>query len=192
MKIIVCLGNPGSKYENTRHNIGFMVADRMADDSGLKWQAGVNSHFIRLGEMLIVKPMTYMNNSGEIFAHLPEFPEPESVLVVVDEVNLSLGRMRFRGSGSDGGHNGLKSIEWSLESRKYHRLRIGVGADEPVTGEELIDFVLGDFYEDERELLTKVIGVAAESISVWEREGVITAQDRYNGLDLHEAKSSGS
>lgn len=142
-----------------------------------------------------VKPMTYMNLSGEIFDHLPEEVEPEDVLVVVDELYLELGRLRFRAKGSAGGHNGLTSIETALASREYNRLRVGVGREacanegdssleDEAQDDSVIDFVLGEFEKDEDELLEKVVQTAAEGVLLWCDHDLLQAQQRYNGINL--------
>ena len=224
MKYIVGLGNPGEKYSFTRHNIGFLVVDHIAEivakdknfelsvDTGKKsvlkrffnvilpgdkkyngWQRNNNLLLYQASEDLcLVKPMTYMNLSGEIFKHL-DIVEPEEVLVVVDEIYLPLGRMRFRNRGSAGGHNGLKSIECALGTDKYSRLRVGVGSSKNTKDSEaevsfgsdgLIGFVLGRFEDAEAEFLEQVVQKAAKGVLDWYSEGILYVQQKYNGIDL--------
>lgn len=187
MKYVIGLGNPGDKYSNTRHNIGFRVVDEAARimQENCQWVEHKNMVLFKGEDVTLIKPLTYMNNSGEVFDYLDEEIIAEDLLVVVDEVNIPLGRQRFRESGSCGGHNGLASIEMALATDEYPRLRIGVGfEDSPVTGEELVDFVLEDFSETENELLEKVIKSSAEAVVCWLRDGMQIAQRRFNGIDL--------
>ena len=224
MKYIVGLGNPGEKYSFTRHNIGFLVLDKVAEivaknqssessvnigkRSVLKsffnivfrgseeckgWQRNKNLLLYQVfDDLYLVKPMTYMNLSGEIFKYL-DVEDTEKVLVVVDEIYLPLGRVRFRNKGSAGGHNGLKSIESALGTDKYSRLRVGVGSvkkaensdsEATVGSKGLIDFVLGRFEDDEAELLDKVVLEAAKGVLDWYSADILSVQQKYNGIDL--------
>lgn len=167
------LGNPGPEYEDTRHNVGFMVAKLLCERTGARpaernrtyasWQAD---------ELTILTPLTYMNRSGDALEGL----KAEDVLVVVDDVYLPLGVVRIRARGSDGGHNGLWSIEQSLGTDEYARLRIGVGRGE----DELKDHVLSGFAPEETEELKTALDAACEACLVWAREGVIAAMNRFN------------
>ena len=141
-------------------------------------------------ELTLIKPQTYMNLSGEVFEYL-EKVEPENILVVVDDIYLPLGRMRFRSKGSSGGHNGLKSIENLLGNKLYQRVKIGVGRVSDITAEadgaeseDLIDFVLGEFEQEESELLQKVVLKGAEAVLDWYTGGMEYVQQQYNGIDL--------
>lgn len=192
MKAVLCLGNPGEKYRLNRHNAGFMVADCLAGKLGKKWQAGANMLYFTYDDAVIIKPQTYMNGSGEVFPCLAEPVACGDVLVVVDEVNLPLGRLRFRARGSAGGHNGLRSIEQTLGSPDYCRLRIGIGSGGAVAGGDLIDFVLGDFSGDELELLGRVVELSAGGVLEWLESGIGAAQGKYNGIDLGDAGVSDS
>lgn len=153
MKLVVGLGNPGREYENTRHNVGWWVVDHLADvwrfppwrvlSDARAADASVDGRRVRL-----LEPLTFMNRSGHAlapYAHRPFWAAANDLLVVVDDVALPLGSWRFRAKGSSGGHNGLGSIEETLGTREYARLRIGVGRDEPVPQEMLREFVLGEF-----------------------------------------------
>ena len=167
------LGNPGPEYEDTRHNVGFMVAKLLCERTGARpaernrtyasWQAD---------DLTILTPLTYMNRSGDAVADL----NAEDLLVVVDDVYLPLGTLRIRASGGDGGHNGLTSIEMSLGTDQYARLRVGVGRGE----EELRDHVLSGFAPEEREVLNAALDAACEASLVWAKEGVIQAMNRFN------------
>ena len=152
-----------------------------------RWHKYQNMLVCRVNpELTLLKPQTYMNLSGEVFSYL-EDTVPENILVVVDDIYLPLGRMRFRSKGSAGGHNGLKSVEESLGSSLYHRVKIGVGresagvASEP---ENLIDFVLGEFAPEESELLRKVTDKSAQAVQDWYVGGIDYVQQQYNGIDL--------
>jgi PTH1 family peptidyl-tRNA hydrolase len=181
---IVGLGNPGLQYRMTRHNAGFMVLDAWALDLGLTFYADKDtlSEYTRLpgGERLI-KPQTYMNDSGQsVSAWVRRFKwELEEVLIVVDDVQLELGQLRFRRRGSHGGQNGLRSIEQHLGTQAYPRLRLGVGKQP--AGWSLSSWVLSRFPAAEEEPLLKMIKRAREAIECCQTEGIQVAMNRYNG-----------
>lgn len=181
------LGNPGPEYEETRHNAGFRLADRLvarwdlprfrrgdrARETGGLW------HGIPLR---ILKPQTYMNRSGAAVAPLrtlPGFDPSQHLLVLVDDVALPLGRFRLRGAGSAGGHNGLKSIEGVLQRQDYSRLRIGVGPPPPGS-DDLSDFVLGQFSPEEREIMEGLLDPMSEAVECWVENGIEQAMTRFN------------
>ena len=158
MKAIIGLGNPGARYENTRHNIGFMILDAFADkhklrftpDKGEYYSVGSNlvaSHFY------LYKPTTFMNLSGVAVSHIIESLDIplEEILVITDDINLQTGNIRFREVGGDGGHNGLSYIIYSLETDKFNRLRFGVGNE--FDNGEMSKYVLDNFYENEKEII---------------------------------------
>lgn len=185
MKIIAGLGNPGARYRNTRHNIGFMVADLLAE----RWRTAFDreKHDSLIAEtridgerVLLVKPMTYMNNSGLALAQvLRNAPvTPDDVLVVVDEVDLPLGRVRLRAGGSAGGHNGLKSIIRSLGTQDFPRLRIGVGRDS--AGGDVVDHVLGTFTPAEFDERDRMVERAADAAAAWIARGITAAMNDFN------------
>jgi PTH1 family peptidyl-tRNA hydrolase len=190
MRLILGLGNPGEEYRDTRHNVGFRVVEELAR----RWQVAVdrlecNALVGRLatetaGEVLLVKPQTYMNRSGwaaRCFAERHEL-DPAAVLVVYDEVNLPLGKLRLRRAGSPAGHRGLESVIENLRTAEVPRLRLGVAPEgEKPGGEELADFVLGPFSPEEREPVEEMIRRAAEACEAWVREGVEAAMGRFNG-----------
>ncbi len=190
MFLIVGLGNPGLQYARTRHNAGWFVIDELArrhEVSLVKKNADYKLGLGFMGEHKIglVKPQTYMNDSGRAVASLQHFYRLEiaQILVLTDDLNLPVGKLRLRGNGSDGGHNGLKSIAQSLNSRDYARLRIGVG--EPPREEReragTANFVLRPFSSDEWPLVDENTARAADAVAAWIEGGVEYAMSRFNG-----------
>lgn len=170
--IIAGLGNPGQKYEHTRHNAGFLAADALADKTGVKisrlrFQALCGEAMIGSTRALLMKPTTFMNNSGEAIAQAARFYKipPEHILVFSDDISLEPGRLRVRAKGSAGGHNGLKSIISLLGSESFPRIKIGVG-QKPDTDYDLADWVLGRLGEKESLLLKEACTRAAEAASM--------------------------
>ncbi len=187
MRIVAGLGNPGDEYTGTRHNVGFDVIDRLASRRRVDLRmrggvAAVASSDSKAGPFVLVKPLTFMNRSGgPLRMVLKDFmAEPKDVLVIVDDFHLELGRLRVRASGSEGGHNGLRSITDSLGTRDYPRLRIGVGpAPERMSWEA---FVLQRFKPADREGASEAIDRAAEAAEEWiDGTTVETLMTRYNG-----------
>ena len=189
-KLIVGLGNPGTQYLFTRHNAGFLVLDAWMDEEEKRFQdeRARFSQFAALetGERL-VKPMTYMNESGKAVAAWLEWLKltVEDLLVVVDDVALSLGQIRLRPEGSAGGHNGLKSIETHLGTDRYARLRCGVDAVPP--GWALERWVLSRFRPEEEDALGRMIRTARLAIECCQREGIAVAMNRFNGSNPTES-----
>lgn len=188
MKLVVGLGNPGGQYEETRHNIGWMVLDRLADRAGRSGRGRSRdaSSVIELRtkglELILAKPQTYMNDSGIAVRKLlasNRVPLAE-MLVIADDFALPFGKLRFREAGSHGGHNGLRSIIAELGTEKYARLRIGIG--EP--GRGAVDHVLSRFTPDERACMPILLDAAAEAVEAWARDGVGKASNRWNAFDL--------
>ena len=180
------LGNPGPEYEDTRHNAGFRLADRLVAhwklppfhraDRARQTQGSWQSH-----PVTILKPQTYMNRSGAALAQLrslPDFDPSQHLLILVDEVALPIGRFRLRGAGSAGGHNGLKSIEGALQRQDYARLRIGVGPQP--AGDDLSEFVLGPFSEDEHKTIEELLDPMSEAVEAWLQDGIEVAMNRFN------------
>jgi len=182
MKAIVGLGNPGAEYVGTRHNVGLEVIEELARrwKARLKaWKSVARVAVDSRRGALIAQPQTFMNASGDAVGRLAAFHkiEPCDVLVVVDEAQLPLGRLRLRGSGSAGGHNGLKSVIQHLGTG-FPRLRIGVGRGDPRW--DLADHVLSAFRHDEREIVARAIGRAADAVELFVDEGIGPAMNRYN------------
>ena len=190
-KLIVGLGNPGPEYLFTRHNVGFLVLDAWADeeDEPFRDERARYSQFTSLdsGERL-VKPMTYMNESGKAIGAWLEWLKltVSDLLVIVDDVALPMGQLRLRPEGSAGGHNGLKSIESHLGTDRYARLRCGVDAVPP--GWALEKWVLSRFRPEEEDALGRMIRTARMAIETCQREGIAVAMNRFNGLNPVDPK----
>jgi len=189
MFLIVGLGNPGAQYASTRHNVGWMVLDELARRHNIEIIRKLGDAKIGVGEfgehrVLLAKPQTFMNLSGRAVGALLHFHKIEraNLIVITDDLNLPVGKIRLRAAGSGGGHNGLASIEKTLGTRDYARLRIGVG--EPPERERrergTADYVLKPFSADERQLIEDTIARAADGIETFVREDVGAAMNRYN------------
>lgn len=186
MYLVAGLGNPGNKYEMTRHNIGFHTIDYIADELGvkikkLKYKSLYGEGEINGEKVLLVKPQTFMNNSGEsIIDFVNFFKIPvENVIIISDDISLDAGRIRIRGKGSAGGHNGLKSIIYHLNSDQFPRVRIGVGAPQH-EDYDLADFVLGRFTKDEIPILEEAIIKADKAVKEIIACGYESAMNKYN------------
>jgi PTH1 family peptidyl-tRNA hydrolase len=184
MIIVVGLGNPGTRYEGTRHNVGFEVADRLAARHGISVRERAHHALIGQGtiggcRVLLAKPMTYMNLSGEAVGSLSRYfrVEPADVWVIVDDVALPVGSLRLRLKGSSGGHHGLESIEAHLGSRGFPRIRIGIGGSDRG---DLVSHVLARFTVVEREKMAVVIERAADAVETALAEGFEAAMNRFN------------
>ena len=185
--LVVFLGNPGPKYDGTRHNVGFRVGDVLSKRKGVEIRRLKNRALTAECELggtrvLLVKPQTYMNLSGEAVRPLADFYKipPEHVLVVSDETALPPGRIRLRAGGSAGGHNGLKSIIQHLGTDAFPRLRLGVGAP-PHPDYEMVDWVLGTFRGEDVKLMDTAAEKAADAIECCVRDGIDKAMSLYNG-----------
>jgi len=184
MKVVVGLGNPGREYAGTRHNVGYAVVDYLAQSPRAgrfqsRFQALVAELIEDADKLLLVKPETFMNLSGRCVRQLMDFYQlpVEQLLVVCDDINLPLGKLRFRARGSHGGHNGLRSIQEHLGTAEYFRLRIGV--ERPA--DDAVDHVLGRFRPSERPVIEEAVAVAAEGVAVWVSQGIDACMNRYNG-----------
>ena len=185
--LLVCLGNPGDPYENTRQNVGFMVADELGERHNvpiqrLKFRALTNTITVGDEKVLLMKPVTYMNLSGEAVHEAAAFYKipPERVLVISDEVSLAPGKIRVRRSGSAGGHNGLKNIIAHLGTDQFPRIRLGVG-QKPHPDYDMADWVLGKFQVEDKKAVEEAVKRAADAAECLIREGVDKAMNRYNG-----------
>lgn len=191
MMIVVGLGNPGEEYRRTRHNLGFMVLERAAGFLGAgPWREGERCQLCFAGEgegrVALLKPLTFMNLSGEaveaFLDTLEEEPPPGNLLAIADDAALEFGRLRFRAAGSCGGHNGLASVEAALGSREYARLRVGIGLPSGGAAAALLGHVLGEFSAAEQAALPEVLEAAARGAAEWTTRGVAWCQERYNGF----------
>ncbi|MEX0678743.1 MAG: aminoacyl-tRNA hydrolase [Pirellulales bacterium] len=185
MKLVVGLGNPGRKYEGTRHNVGFRVAAELAEKHGRTkprrtFQGELVEAAIDAEKLLLLCPHTLMNLSGGSVLEARDFYKipHDDLLIVSDDLNLPLGKLRFRKSGSSGGQRGLKDIIRRLGTDEIPRLRIGIGS--AAAGRDAADFVLGRFTKDEKPEIDVAIGRAADAVEIWFREGVAAAMNRYN------------
>ncbi len=187
MKLIVGLGNPGLQYKFTRHNIGFILLDTFADKYNIVLKEGSGEWWegkcrIDDEEVYVMKPATFMNSSG---ISVVEFKDhyninTEDILIVVDDFQIPLGSIRFRKKGSDGGHNGLSSIIYNLNTDEFSRMRIGIGSAESLKKEEYIDFVLGNFDKEEIEIIQKIIPSYNQAILSFISDGITVAMNTYN------------
>lgn len=185
MNLITGLGNVGAKYTFTRHNAGFMVADYLAmqQNESFKENSKLKSLITKIRinneDTILIKPTTYMNLSGEAIRAVIDYYkiELENTLVVYDDLSLDLGTIRFRGSGSDGGHNGIKSVIQHLGTNKFSRLKIGIGPQPGIPSEA---FVLQNFGQEQLDDLKKVIQTSAEAIEFYFANGIEKTQNKYN------------
>ena len=185
--LVVGLGNPGSKYEWTRHNMGFLVIDELADRldipvKRLKFKALTNTAVLGGHSVLLMKPTTYMNLSGEAVGQAARFYKipPERVLVISDDAALPQGKLRVRRSGSAGGHNGLKNIIAHLGTDQFPRVKVGVG-EKPHPDSDMADWVLGAFTGQDRKVMEEAVSRAADAVTVLLQHGVDQAMSSYNG-----------
>src|SRR5262249_45170047 len=184
MKVVVGLGNPGSRYDGTRHNVGYAVIDGLAQSPKVgrfqhRYQAAIAEMLEEPHKVLLVKPETFMNLSGRSVRQVVDFYQvpAEELLVVSDDVNLPLGKLRFRSKGSHGGHNGLRDIQNHLGTVEYPRLRIGVGAGE----DDMVDHVLSRFRPGEKPVIAEAIATAMQAVLVWIHQGIQVCMNQYNG-----------
>lgn len=185
-KLVVGLGNPGSKYDGTRHNIGFDLVDRLARaGSGAsysrKFEGLLAEVEIDFRRVLLLKPETFMNLSGRSVRQAIQFYKLDpatDLLVICDDLNLPLGKLRIKPSGSDGGQKGLRDITAKLGSDRYSRLRLGIGERGPI---DAADFVLSRFKPSERPIIDDALISAAQAVAVWTTQGVDVAMNRFNG-----------
>ena len=182
--LVVGLGNPGAKYEHTRHNMGFLTVDLLAEQAGVKlnkvkFKSAYNIIPFAGSKCLVMKPQTYMNLSGEAVGEAARFYKipADHVIVISDDIALPLGKIRVRGSGSAGGHNGLKNIIAHLGTDKFPRVKVGVGAPE----HDIVDWVIGSFSAQERKVIDGLLDRVIDAAECIITDGVMSAQNRYNG-----------
>jgi len=184
LRLVAGLGNPGSRFVGTRHNIGFLVVDELASRRAVRFEREeCNSLVATDGDLLIAKPLTFMNRSGYAMRCLLERHDvdPVDVLVIYDEVRLPLGRLRLRRGGEPAGHRGMESIVRNLQTTEVPRLRLGVGPEESeLPGSRLTDYVLSTFTADEAKAADEMVARAADAVEVWLDEGVDQAMNLFN------------
>ena len=185
MKLVVGLGNPGQAYRYTRHNVGFQVLDGLSETLGLsfsreKYRGQIAEGAVDGCKLLLLKPMTFMNKSGESVARAArnKVSDPGDILVVYDDVDLPLGKIRLRKGGSPGTHNGMRSVLERLGAQDVPRLRIGVG--EKAGGRDLADHVLSTFRPEEKPVVTEAVERAVQACLSFLEEGIETAMNRFN------------
>ena len=187
MYVILGIGNPGKKYEGTRHNIGFIAMDYMESKYGIKinkikHKALIGEGNINGEKVVLVKPQTYVNLSGESLREVCTFYKipPQNVIVIHDDVSLDVGKLRIRDKGSDGGHNGLKSIIYQLKSDEFTRIKVGVGA--APEHYDLADWVLGKFSKEEITHMSKAVdAIVEEVVPMIMKDGAQAAMNSFNG-----------
>lgn len=187
MFLIVGLGNPGREYSHTRHNVGFDVIDLIAEKynikiNRIKFKGSIGEGSINGEKVILLKPSTYMNLSGESVIEASSFYKipKENIIVVYDDISLELGRMRIRSEGSAGGHNGIKNIILHLSSDIFPRVKVGVGQPKG----DLVKHVLGNFSREEGEVLNKVFINAVEAVASIIIDGAAEAMNKYNGINI--------
>jgi PTH1 family peptidyl-tRNA hydrolase len=193
LKLVAGFGNPGRRYAGTRHNVGFDVLDRLATRHGVEWESAPRGIEALVGrwrerDVVIAKPLTFMNLSGQAIVGLLQFFKialPD-LLVVVDDANLELGRLRARAGGSAGGHNGLKSVIESLGTDEFARLRIGVGRGD--ARRDLADHVLATFDPEERASVAEAVDRSADAADLFVAEGITPVMNRFNRKEEKEEK----
>jgi len=182
MKVLIGLGNPEVKYKTTRHNTGFLIMDEIMKAKNVTLSEKFNSFFAKKDDIIYLLPKTYMNLSGKAVIECLNFYKltNKDILVIYDDATLQFGTFRFRSSGSFGGHNGIKSIIQVLSSETFDRLKVGVG---PVREKmDINSFVLGNFTNDELVNVKKMASVALDAVDLWLKEGILSAQSKYNGI----------
>lgn len=183
--LIVGLGNIGPKYANTRHNIGFLVLDQYAKDNSLTWETAklgdITTHKVKGRTLIFLKPSTFMNLSGKAVKYWLEKEKIplENLLVITDDLNLAFGTIRIKTKGSDGGHNGLKDIQNTLQTTEYNRFRFGI-SDTFAKGRQ-VDYVLGEWEEEEQQLLPERLEMSGKAIESFALAGMNITMNTYNG-----------
>lgn len=185
MYIVVGLGNPGKNYEYTRHNVGFLAIDKLAEKLGvkvkkIKFKGLYEEVRLKNEKIILLKPQTYMNNSGESVREIMNFykVEPENLIIIVDDIDIEPYTLKIKKSGSAGTHNGLKSIIYQIQNDKFPRVKIGVGNNEHKI--DLADYVLSGFSKDDGKKIENVIEKAADSVIEIVENGVESAMNKFN------------
>lgn len=189
MYLIAGLGNPGEKYEKTRHNVGFMAIDYLGEKydisvKKIKFKALIGEGKIGSERVILAKPSTFMNSSGESIMEIARYYKlpPENIIIIYDDTAIDVGRLRIRPSGSDGGHNGMKSIIYLLESDAFPRVRVGIGK----ARDEMVNHVLGTFSKEDGIKVTRCIKATDKIVEEIIKSGVQSAMNKYNGMTFDE------
>lgn len=195
MYIIAGLGNPGKEYENTRHNIGFDVIDRLAEEENIavmesKHKALIGKGYVAGQKVILAKPQTFMNLSGESIREIVDYykvDDTSELIVISDDISLDVGQIRMRGKGSAGGHNGIKSIIQHTGTQEFARIKIGIG--QKPEGGDLVRHVLGRFSREEDGMFRDVFALAEEGLLAWLQEDMKSAMNKVNGrrIERNEA-----
>ena len=181
MNILVGLGNPGRNYSDTKHNFGFWVLNRFAEKRSLTFQAGKGDYLLaKKGDLICIKPVSFMNNSGMPVLDVKQFfkVEPEQFLVVYDDIDLPLGTIRFRDGGGTGGHKGIESIIYQTQNEKFNRLRIGIATDDDMRPAER--YVLSPFRDEQKESVNEMIEKACEGIEYYLSHDIKETMNQFN------------
>ncbi len=191
IRLVAGLGNPGSEYAATRHNIGFMVVDQLAAQFGSTWEKSVpqareDALSAKCGAVLLIKPMSFMNRSGYPLFAVAQFYkiEPQQILIILDDLALPLGRLRLRARGGPGGHNVLESIIVQFGTEEIPRLRVGIGQ---APREGYVDYVLSRFFDEEKPLVRSTIGRAVDALKCAIDNGLVSAMNTFNKTETEEA-----
>lgn len=189
MKVIVGLGNPGRKYELTKHNVGFWAVDQLSDKWNLpfqkeKWHSAVAEGVVNGEKVYLLKPLTYMNLSGEAVGAVMRFLKLpiEDLLVIFDDMDIPLGQLRLRKKGSSGGHNGMKSLIQHLGTEQFNRIKIGI--NRPPSPMTVVDYVLAPFSDLDHTIAADAAIASAEAANEWLRNDFLSAMNKYNGAIL--------
>ncbi len=195
MKLIVGLGNPTKEYEGTRHNIGFMAIDALGEEYGirvdtLKHKALIGKGMIEGQKVILAKPVTYMNLSGEAVREIADYYKipAEDVIVIFDDISLDVGMIRIRRKGSAGGHNGIKSIIAHLGTMDFPRIKVGIGAKRE--GQDLADYVLGKFSKADREILQDALKDVKKAVSLMAWDEITEAMNTFNKKKIEKAENT--
>lgn len=195
MKLIVGLGNPTKEYEGTRHNIGFMAIDALGEEYGirvdtLKHKALIGKGMIEGQKVILAKPVTYMNLSGEAVREIADYYKipAEDVIVIFDDISLDVGMIRIRRKGSAGGHNGIKSIIAHLGTMDFPRIKVGIGAKRE--GQDLADYVLGKFSKADREILQDALKDVKKAVSLMVWDEITEAMNAFNKKKIEKAENT--
>ena len=184
MKVIVGLGNPGKEYENTQHNIGFLTLDLISERLGIdikqiKHKALTGEGFVKGQKLMLVKPQTYMNLSGQSVREIMQYykVDPEDLIVIYDDLDIPIGSLRLRAKGSAGTHNGMKSIVYDIQDDGFPRVRVGIGGERKGN---LANYVISGFNKDDISTMEAAVEKAADAVQCWIDEGINSAMNKFN------------